>query len=72
MLNQLPAAATETETMQVLARRLAIFSEELGIARERLARWAFCYAVLSAAWDLEEAADWSATIRLAEMLERLG
>ncbi|MEP6635412.1 MAG: aminoglycoside phosphotransferase family protein [Acidobacteriota bacterium] len=72
MLNQLPRGATETQTMQVLTRRLAIFSEELGIARERLARWAFCHAVLSAVWDLEEAADWRVTIRLAEMLERLG
>jgi streptomycin 6-kinase len=71
MLNQLPDGATESVTMKVLARRLSIFSEELGIARERLARWAFCHAVLSAVWDFEEAAELDGTIRLAQMLEQL-
>jgi streptomycin 6-kinase len=71
MLNQLPAGATESATVKVLTRRLSIFSEELRIDRERLARWAFCHAVLSAVWDFEEAAEWHGTIQLARMFERL-
>jgi streptomycin 6-kinase len=74
MLNQLPAgepAATIELTMEILSRRLSIFSEELGIGIDRLARWAFCHAMLSALWDFEESAEWDRTIRLAQMLARL-
>ncbi|MEP6921232.1 MAG: aminoglycoside phosphotransferase family protein [bacterium] len=72
MLNQLPQEASEIDILQILKGRLEIFSVELGISRQRLARWAFCHAVLSAVWDFEEAADWSGTARLAEMFEQLG
>lgn len=75
MLNQLPVGAPEATielTMEILSRRLSIFSEELGIGIERLARWAFCHAVLSALWDFEESAEWRRTIQLAQMLARLG
>lgn len=72
MLNRLPGGATESGTLKILERRLSIFSEELEIERARLARWAFCHAVLSAVWDFEESADWRDTIRLAQQLERLG
>jgi streptomycin 6-kinase len=71
MMNQLPVGVTESTMMKLLSRRLSIFSEELGIARERLARWAFCHTVLSAVWDFEEAVEWDGTIQLARMLERL-
>ncbi len=71
MLNQLPVGASEFMTMEVLDRRLSIFSDKLEMGRERLARWAFCHAVLSALWDFEESADPSNTIRLAQMIERL-
>ncbi len=71
MLNQLPVGAPESVTTEILARRLSIFSDELEIERERLARWAFCHAVLSAVWDFEESSDPSGTIRLAQTIERL-
>lgn len=71
MLNQLPGNSSEFATMEILGERLSIFSDELQISRERLARWAFCHAVLSAVWDFEEAAEWGDTIRLARILERL-
>jgi streptomycin 6-kinase len=71
MLNQLPAGASASQTMAVLAQRLSIFADELQISRERLVLWAFCHAVLSALWDMEEAAPWHGTIRLARMLESL-
>ncbi len=72
MLNQLPEGASESETLAILTDRLEVFSTELGISKGRLARWAFCHAVLSAVWSFEEADDWSRTVRLAEMLEQLG
>lgn len=67
MLNQLPAGASDAETMTILEQRLLIFSAELEIRRERLASWAFCHAVLSALWNYEESTEWLSTIRLAEM-----
>lgn len=71
MLNRLPARAAESVTMEILSRRLSIFSDDLEIKRERLKGWAFCHAVLSALWDLEEAAEWRGTIHLAQMIEQL-
>ncbi len=71
MLNQLPVEASECVLMEILSRRLSIFSDELQIGREHLARWAFCHAVLSALWDFEESAEWRGTIRLAQMIEQL-
>jgi streptomycin 6-kinase len=72
MLNQLPRSSSESATQEILNERLSIFSDELQISRARLARWAFCHAVLSALWDFEEEAEWGDTIRLAQMLQRLG
>lgn len=72
MLNQLPCNTAESAIMEMLDRRLSIFADELSIRRERLARWAFCHAVLSAVWDFEESAEWYDTVCLAGMLERLG
>ncbi|MCA1626212.1 MAG: aminoglycoside phosphotransferase family protein, partial [Acidobacteria bacterium] len=71
MLNQLPVGAAESVLMEILARSFSIFSDELGIEKARLTRWAFCHAVLSAVWDYEESSDPSDTIHLAQMLERL-
>ena len=71
MLNQLSASASDSSCMTILGRRLSIFADELQISRARLALWAFCHAVLSALWDMEEAVEWQGTIRLARMLERL-
>jgi len=72
MLNQLPMKAADEKTSEILDQRLAIFSDELQISRDRLARWSFSHAVLSAVWDFEEGADWHGTIRLAKILDRLG
>lgn len=71
MLNQIPVGTSTAATKEILTNRLSVFSDELGIIRERLAGWAFCHAVLSALWDFEESAEWGGTIRLAQMLERL-
>jgi streptomycin 6-kinase len=71
MLNGLPEGASDASLLAIFAQRLSIFTEELRISRERLTLWAFCHAVLSAMWDLEEEAEWMGTIRLAQLLEGL-
>ncbi len=71
MLNRLPVGAANAELVEMFRERLSIFSNELGINRQRLTRWAFCHAVLSALWDLEETKEWQETIRLAQILERV-
>lgn len=70
MLNQLPAEASESATVDILSRRLSIFADELQIERARLAKWAFCHAVLSAVWSFQDSADWQDIIRLARILVR--
>ena len=70
-LNRLPDGAPESALSEVMRGRLSIFSDELGIGRERLARWAFCHSVLSALWSFEDSDDWQPAIRLARILERL-
>lgn len=72
IVNQLPINSSESATMEILNQRISVFSDELTIKRERLVRWAFCHAVLSALWDLEEEAEWGDTIRLALQLAQLG
>jgi streptomycin 6-kinase len=71
MLNQLPVGASESATVKTLAQRLSVFSAELNVSQERLARWSFCHAVLSALWDWEESAEWRHTIKLARSLAKL-
>lgn len=57
---------------RLLARRIAIFAEELGFERSRLAGWGFAQAVLSAWWSIEDHGHgWEHAITLAERLEPL-
>ncbi|MDB5034422.1 MAG: hypothetical protein JWQ98_1663 [Chlorobi bacterium] len=71
MINRLPAGMSDFETIDFFNRRLSIFEHELNIDRKRLARWAFCHAVLSAAWSFEESLEWRDTIHLALLLNQL-
>lgn len=71
MLNQLPENASPSDLREVLSRRFSIFSDELKIARQRLIDWAFCHAMLSAAWSLEEGGDYEKTILIANLLKDL-
>jgi streptomycin 6-kinase len=53
----------------VIERRLDIFTEELGINRERLWQWSMVHAVLSSCWTLEEpGAEWTGDCSVAEIL----
>ena len=55
----------------VLSRRLDVFSEQLGLDRERLRGWAFAQAMLSAWWTWEDHGTLSeGALRCAELLRR--
>jgi streptomycin 6-kinase len=71
MLNGLPERVGDAEAKRIFSRRLSTFSEELEIGRARLARWAFCYAVLSSVWSFEDSEEWDGAIHLGEILEQL-
>jgi streptomycin 6-kinase len=47
-------------------RRLDIFSEELGLDRQRLAQWAVVHSVLDACWTIEDQRDWRPAVAYAE------
>jgi streptomycin 6-kinase len=56
----------------LLARRVTIFSEMLGIETERLAGWGMAQAVLSAWWSYEDHGhSWEPALACAELLARL-
>ncbi len=53
----------------ILARRMDQLSERLGIARARIAAWAFVHGVLSAWWSVEDnVGDGLVDIAFAEMV----
>ena len=57
---------------QVLARRVALLSEHLGMDRERILGWGFSQAVLSAWWFIEDNGQgWEQEIACAELLNAL-
>lgn len=57
---------------KVLSRRIAILSEELGFAKERIRQWGVAQTVLSAIWKLEDGGtDWNYCITTAEWLSSL-
>ncbi len=54
---------------QIMARRIAIFSEMLGFERERLAAYGFAQAVLSAWWTVEDnGSGWENTLKIADVI----
>jgi streptomycin 6-kinase len=67
--NPLPGLLDQPSPGRVLARRLDLLAEALGLDRERLRGWGFAQAILSAWWCLEDGVDgWEAALRVAELL----
>lgn len=57
---------------RLLARRIGIVSEELGIDRARIRGWSLAQAVLSAWWTIEDGGDdWQPAIACAERMAAL-
>lgn len=52
--NWLPDLLLAPDPQGILARRIAVLSEELGCERERIRGWGMYEAVLSACWSLED------------------
>jgi streptomycin 6-kinase len=56
--------------VQTTAHRIAIFSEHLGIERQRLKMWGVAHCLLSAWWDLtEDDTGWEYGMACAEVIE---
>ncbi len=69
--NPLPELVEGYDYRRMTARRIDIFAEELGLARERLMGWGMAQAVLSAWWEVENDSDgqWvRGTLAIAEVL----
>jgi streptomycin 6-kinase len=56
MRNPFPGLRRWQAPVPILQRRLDIFASELGLNRQRMKRWAFAQAVLSAWWSIEDGA----------------
>lgn len=72
--NPLPELVEKCDYRRLTARRIDIFVEELGLARERLIGWGMAGAVLSAWWDVGSDGDgsWVAgTLAIAETLAEM-
>ena len=65
-----PVDATAEELIELLPKRLEVFSEILGLDPQELARWGFVHMVLSACWDAEMSGDWEVrALKVARGLE---
>ncbi|MDQ2687706.1 MAG: aminoglycoside/hydroxyurea antibiotic resistance kinase, partial [Armatimonadota bacterium] len=67
--NPLPQLLTWPHPKDVLARRIAIFAENLGLDPARIRAWGMAQAVLSAWWTVEDHGHgWESAIALAALL----
>lgn len=70
--NCLPLRLPGDEASAVLARRITIFADELGVEPARIRAWGIAHAVLSAWWSLEEDdRGWEEAIAVAELLRSM-
>jgi streptomycin 6-kinase len=47
-------------------RRLDIFTDRLGLNRDRAKQWLFVHSVLDACWSFEDGHDWRVWLNFAE------
>lgn len=59
LINPIPDFLKSREAVRRAERRIAILSERLGFAPQRIRDWAICHAVLSAWWDIEDSSEGS-------------
>jgi streptomycin 6-kinase len=55
------------DPVAVTQRRIAILSEQLGLARQTILGWGICHALLSAWWDLSEGAGEDHSIKCGQV-----
>ena len=59
LINPIPDFLRGEAAVRQAARRIAILSERLGFAPQRIRDWAICHAILSAWWDIEDSGEGS-------------
>jgi streptomycin 6-kinase len=69
--NPMPSLLDRPNLEQVLARRIQLFSETLGLDPIRLRGWGFAQAVLAAVWSIEDhESGWEQWVAVANALQR--
>lgn len=71
--NPCPLVAASPDVDALVARRLAVYAEVLGLDGERLAAWCYVYSVIRALWSLEDGGELSsgdARVRTVAALRR--
>jgi streptomycin 6-kinase len=72
MLREPPGLAHDPHAGRILERRLEQLSEEVGLERDRLLRWALAQAVLAAYWSLEDGHGiWDEALVFARLLSEI-
>ncbi|MCP5099828.1 MAG: phosphotransferase [Chloroflexi bacterium] len=63
LMNPIPTFLSQPNPQQRIANRATIFANQLNLNRDRILAWAFCKAILSAWWSVEEnhSPDWALT-----------
>jgi streptomycin 6-kinase len=59
LINPIPDFLRGEAAVRQAERRIAILSERLGFAPQRIRDWAICHAILSAWWDIEDSGEGS-------------
>lgn len=59
------------ELKSLLARRIAILAERLGLPRERLLAWGIVFAMISACWSHDMRDEWQTTMMCANVLAEI-
>jgi streptomycin 6-kinase len=71
LFNPIPDLIKQSGLLNILSSRLDIMAEITGIARQRLAAWSFCRAVLASIWSVEEGVtDLGYWVGIAEVLNQ--
>jgi len=72
LINPIPDFLRGGAAVGQAERRIAILSERLGFAPQRIRDWAICHAVLSAWWDIEDSGEGSKySIACAEVYDEV-
>jgi streptomycin 6-kinase len=72
LINPIPDFLRGGAAVRQAERRIAILSEWLGFAPQRICDWAICHAVLSAWWDIEDSGESSKySIACAEVYDEV-
>lgn len=70
--NPSPEIFSEENLDEITKNRINIFHKELGLDKERIRKWGFFKAILSALWNIEDKeGDFEGHIRLARVLDKI-